>query len=94
MIYTLQYVIVEERPEINSGITRQTIHPKYAYWDKNPRQWSQKSATLAILPTAGSVLMCVKNDLHFTVRYGEAVNIYNCSELKHVAVIIFVGINV
>jgi len=35
--------------------------------------------------------MCVKNDLHFTVWYGEAFNIYNCSELKHVAVIIFVG---
>jgi hypothetical protein len=45
-------------------------------------------------PTAGSVIMCVQNDLHFTVRYGEAVNIYNCSELKHVAVILFVGINV
>ena len=48
MIYTLQYVIVEERPEIDSGITRQAIHPKNAYWDKNPRQWSQKQATLAI----------------------------------------------
>ena len=50
MIYTLQYVIVEERPEIDSGITRQTIDPKYAYREMNPRQWSQKPATLAIHP--------------------------------------------